>query len=694
MDVTQGFRLFVCLLGLLFAALPGAIAAPGEAAGASEPDGSERPASLVTERVTVTASRLADGEAAEEQLPAHVTVIDREELAEGGYRTLQDLLLFESGVVVHDSVGNDIQKTLDLRGFTGGGTKVFLNGAPINDPRNNSVSLEMIPPSALDNLQITRGAAAATVGGGSQAGVIQLETRRGEEGIEGVLSLERGEFDTGRYSGGIWGGTERFDYFLSGSLDDTDGFRENAGGDLQRFTGSFGIKLNHDRRLDLSLLSSKSALGNPGALTEAELADDPTQAPYNELDFFDQDHDQLSLNFTGTLTGSFSIAANLFYRDRTSESLTTGRAAASFGGFDLQTDEASLGSTLQVTHAFDGERFGNRLVMGVEWLDGDTDALGISTPAGDAGAIDPANVSSDNTTARTTSAIFIQDTWQVAPRLSLLAGARADRDELGYDERFPATDNAGERTFSEMSLRAGVNWSVSERHGIYASYGDSFLPPTVEQLYAFPTFGSNPELDPEDSASLEIGYRGRWSNGLRLDAAAFQIDTEDEIVFDPDSDLGLFGANVNAGETRRRGVEAAFNAQATKRLSFFANLTLLDATFRNGEHRGNAVPLVPEEQLSAGLDARLPAGFRHVGEQVLDNDDANEQQALDSYTVANLRLSWSLNGLTFFTELLNLFDEQYATRGIYAFDFSTFQNDVFLAPAPGRRFLAGVEWRF
>ncbi len=66
-----------------------------------------------------------------------------------------------------------------------------------------------------------------------------------------------------------------------------------------------------------------------------------------------------------------------------------------------------------------------------------------------------------------------------------------------------------------------------------------------------------------------------------------------------------------------------------------------------------------------------------------------------------LRLSWSpsfsasrADGLTFFAELLNLFDEEYATRGIYAFDFSTFQNDVFLTPAPGRRFLAGVEWRF
>ena len=47
-----------------------------------------------------------------------------------------------------------------------------------------------------------------------------------------------------------------------------------------------------------------------------------------------------------------------------------------------------------------------------------------------------------------------------------------------------------------------------------------------------------------------------------------------------------------------------------------------------------------------------------------------------------------------FAELRNVFDEEYATRGIYAFDFSTFLNEVFLTPAPGRRFLGGVGWEF
>ena len=80
------------------------------------------------------------------------------------------------------------------------------------------------------------------------------------------------------------------------------------------------------------------------------------------------------------------------------------------------------------------------------------------------------------------------------------------------------------------------------------------------------------------------------------------------------------------------------------------------------------------------------------------------QEKLPAYTVVNARVSWSvsgarwggagsaLRGLTLYLEARNLLDETYASRGIYAFDFSTFSNEIFLTPAPGRRILAGARW--
>ena len=385
--------------------------------------------------------------------------------------------------------------------------------------------------------------------------------------------------------------------------------------------------------------------------------------------------------------------------------MTTGRAAPVFGGFALDSDASFWGSTVQVSHRHDvGDRL-NVMTFGGEWLDGDTESLGFSTPFDDPGSI-PTEPSTDTTSDRRSYALFVQDSWSPTGDWTLLAGARYDHDRVGRNESLPDPVNDGTRNFSELSLRAGATWKPSSRHGVYASYGEGFLPPTTEDLFAFPGFGSNPDLDPEDSRSYEVGYRVRSPRAL-LDVGVFRIDTENEIVYDPDSPIGPFGANVNAGKTEREGVEISLRGRLLPRLDLSAALTLTDAEFTAGDNDGKDVPLVPGERLSLGMDLGLPAGLAlhgdalFVGEQVLDNDDANSQPVLDDYVVVNARVVWRLagltterNGLRLFAEARNLLDEEYATRGIYAFDFSSGMNDRFFTPAPGRRYEFGAGWDF
>lgn len=657
----------------------------------------------VSESLTVTDTRLRSVPQELEEVPAHVTVIGGAAIDESGADTLQELLELEAGMVLFDQVGDGVSRTLDLRGFSGSGTRVYLDGAPLNDVRNNSLALELVPPAALERVEILRGSAAALAGGGSEAGVIQLFTRRGGP-ASGRLSLAAGDFGTldanGRFGGRLGG----LDLFGSGSYWETDGFRENADGELTRLSLGGGRALGEDRRLELSWLVSSGDFGNPGALTLEELAADPGQAPFNSLDFSGREQSQATASYSDLLGRRWALRANLFLRDADSRILTTGRAAPVFGGFHAETDASVAGSAVQLTWEGGGST-DRRLDVGVDWLDGATDAVGIPTPPGDPGRVDAAAASSDNTADRETLALFAQAGWRPAPAWSLSAGARWDDDRVGYRERLPDPANVDSRGFSELSLRAGATWSAAAGHDLYATLSDGFLPPTPEDLFSFPLFGSNPELEPEDSRSLELGYRGRWLRGRSLTAALFQIDTADEIVFDPDSPLGLFGANVNQGEARRRGLELSMRGPLGERLRGFANLTLMDAELRSGSNAGAELPLVPDERLAVGLDADLPAGLGlrltalHVGEQVLDNDEANAVQRLDGYQVIDLRLSWRSgpgggDGLVLFVEARNLFDESYASRGIFAFDFSTFTEAVFLTPAPGRRIMGGAEWSF
>jgi iron complex outermembrane receptor protein len=670
--------------------------------------------SELTERVRVVATRLADTDAKGAPIPAHVTVLEGDRLAPPGARTLQDVLSLEAGAIVYDQTGNDLEKTFDLRGFrSGSGTRVFLGGAPINDPRSNTLALELIPLEGLQRVTILRGSSGALGGGGSEAGVIHLEPRRADKPTAG-FSLAAGTHGTQQWSG--HGGTTfgRSDLYLAASQDENDGFRINGGGELRRLMGTAGLDLGGQRRLELSVIASRSNLGNPGALTGEEWAEDRRASPYNDLDFSRGHLGQATLNYRGELRGGLSVAANLFARSRDAALLTTGRAASSFGGFFLDSEEATLGSTVQLTYRRVGVSGRHASSFGAEWLDGETDSSGYFTSPSALGDVDRDNPASQNTTQRRTQALFIQESWQPTSRWTLAAGARWDRDRLSYDEALPDSGVGDRRSFSELSVRAGVNYDPHAAHGLWLAYGESFLPPTPEDLFAFPLFGSNPDLRPEDARSLELGYRHHGAQGFGADVALFVIETEDEIVYDPDSPLGLFGANVNAGQTRRAGFEASLQGRLASRLEAHASLTLLDAEFRQGPQRGHEVPLVPTERLAVGLKAELPHDLSlrvdalAVGEQRLDNDDANEQPPLDAYVVVHARLGWTPaawrraassergGATTLFIEVRNLLDREYATRGIHAFNFApeVLGPDTFFTPAPGRRWLTGVGWRY
>jgi iron complex outermembrane receptor protein len=683
---------------LLSALPPPAAAAEDEAARES----------VLTETVTVTEARMPDNAQALDRVPANVTVIDRERIERAGAATLQELLALEAGVLLYDQVGNGLEKTLDLRGFSeGSGTRVFLDGAPLNDPRNNTLALHLVPLEALARIEIRRGPAGALAGGGAQGGVVNLQTVRGED-FGGSLSIAAGSDATSGYSAELRDGAGMLDYSFAGSRESTDGFRENGGGDLRRLSGTVGLNLSSGRRLQLSFLDSVSKLGNPGALTGEELAADRHSAPFNLLDFADDSFSQTTLNFRGALGEHYSLAANLFYRDREMDSLATGRAGHAFQGSYMEADTSALGSVVQLTHKLRLDRFENDFSIGVEYLEGETGASGYGTPVEDLGFVDPAALSSRNIAERHTAALYFRESWHPSADWSLTAGLRFDSDRVAYIEILPTAGYRDDKGYSELSVSAGLNRRLTENLALYASYGEAFLPPTVEELFSFPLFGSNDELQPEDTRSWEVGFRGRFKGGLALDTALFLTETVDEIVFDPDAPQGLFGANVNAGETRRKGIEISLRGKMTERLGYFANATLLDAEFRAGELLGNEVPLVPGERYAAGLDLRLSAGiaFRaellHVGQQVLDNDDMNERQPLAAYTVVDAGATWELphaESLALFFNVTNLFDREYATRAIFAYDFladpeDPFPYDDFFTPAPGRRLRAGARWKF
>ena len=125
-----------------------------------------------------------------------LAVIDREDIARSGMRTVSDLLVSRQRF---NSFGLNRVLLLDSR------VAYLINGRRISD---STFDLSTLPISAVERIEILSGSAAALHGGHAIAGAINIVLRRGEDGVETSVFAARptdagGDMEQGS---ALWGG--------------------------------------------------------------------------------------------------------------------------------------------------------------------------------------------------------------------------------------------------------------------------------------------------------------------------------------------------------------------------------------------------------------------------------------------------------------------------------------------------------
>ena len=125
-----------------------------------------------------------------------VAVIDREDIALSGMRTVSDLLVSRQRF---NSFG--LHRVL----FLGSRVAYLIDGRRISD---STLDLSTLPISAVERIEILSGSAAALHGGHAIAGAINIVLRRGAEGVEASTFAARPTDAGGGMEQGsaLWGG--------------------------------------------------------------------------------------------------------------------------------------------------------------------------------------------------------------------------------------------------------------------------------------------------------------------------------------------------------------------------------------------------------------------------------------------------------------------------------------------------------
>jgi vitamin B12 transporter len=264
-----------------------------------------------------------------------------------------------------------------------------------------------------------------------------------------------------------------------------------------------------------------------------------------------------------------------------------------------------------------------------------------------------------------TFALFAEDRVALANgRLVLTAGIRWD-DHSAFG--------------SAVSPRVTVAWRVTPSLKLRAAAGSAFRAPSTGELY-FP-FSGNPSLRPEKSNGYELGLEKTLTGGLVAEISGFWNDLRDLI----DYDSATF-TNQNIGSARTRGVEVVLRAPVGPRSFVRASYTYLDAkdldtdTFllRRPRHRASATW---GTTFVSGGSVSLTAMW--VGARP-DRDAADFTLLVEDPSYLRVDTALTLPPLLFslapFIRVTNLLGRDYAEASGF--------------PAPGRRFLAGLEAAF
>lgn len=248
-----------------------------------------KPGASLLKTVKITAARLSITDI---QAPLAVTVLDQTSLQ----TATQQLSPYEQlssipGVFAMnpDNFSQDLR--ISIRGFGARaafgirGIRVFTDGLPEGTP-DGQVDVDNLDMGIVRQMEVLRGAASGLYGNAS-GGVIYLLTEnptRRKPLLEAQIGqsaygFQRYQLKTGQKFG-------KFLYFLNGSYNKTEGYRAWSGMENTILNGKMTYQINPRGQITvLANYGNSPWAHDPGALSAAQMKDDPKQAGANNLLF-------------------------------------------------------------------------------------------------------------------------------------------------------------------------------------------------------------------------------------------------------------------------------------------------------------------------------------------------------------------------------------------------------------------------
>ena len=589
-------------------------------------------AAVEAEKVVVTATMT---EKTLEEAPGSFQVITAAEIADTGAMTVSEALEWAVGLVVASDTGR-----ADVPSIRGAGNKhtlVMIDGRRQALGYKDFVDTDQIPVTMIRRIEVLRGPNSALYGSDAIGGVVNIVTKATPKKTVAEVtgrygSHFDGDADTWRVN--ALGGTrlDDFGFLLSAGFKERQEWNEDNAlpddGDEKQLGSAAG-------RFSLDL-AGEQVLAAGFEYCEAEREG---RRLYQNLERQRKAKDKrlnAYLQYDAEFSGARHLMARVYRSQHENEigfSPYTAVTAEEEAEHWLNQAETRFSTPLAEKHIF---------TMGAEFrTEGREDSDGRED--------DLENAS-----------LFAQDEYEIIDPLYLVLGLRYDdHSEFG----------------SQYTPRASLIWHLSDHCRIKGAYGKGFRAPSVSELFVTSyrqkgkwIYQPNPDLEPEESQSYEIGIEGE-AGPFHAGITAFENQVENliEAVFVRKTGSGnsakQYYTYQNITEATIQGVEIESSLKLPLNLTLSGDLAWLDT---ENDQTGEELEGRPDYKAALKLGYHQPSsGIRanvrinHHGEQYYA--DGNQS----AYTVCSCYLAKQLNSrVGLFCGIDNIFNQEEVQDGI------------------------------
>ncbi|MGB4116591.1 MAG: TonB-dependent receptor [Polaromonas sp.] len=593
--------------------------------------------------VFVTATRTAQPVG---DVVADVTIIDRDVIERSGAAGLADVLARVPGIEISRNGGVGNATNIFTRGGESRHTVVLIDGVRV-DSQNTSggANWQAIPLAQIDRIEIVRGPTSAVYGSDAAAGVIQIFTKKGQNGFSPAITLGYGSYNTQKVEVSASGATGSVDYLVGIAQTSSDGFnvRPIAGQNLDsdgykslNVNFKLGFQVDPIHRFETSMLNNENDAQYDSGLTRDFRRINTLQT--------------VGVHWLAKWTDNYSTRLSV------SESVDRG-------------EDALNGSTLRPpidqTRTY-GVAWQNNLQIGAHSLSATFETKNEQfVLMGTTGL--PTGVTS-LTRDKSQDSFALGYGW-IAGAHALQLNSRSDRDsEFG----------------GKLTGSAAYAYAITPAVKISASAGTSFRVPTLYQR--FTVFAPPAALQPESGSNVELGLRYA-QGGSNYGVVTYRNKMTNLLTFVtgngscPNGKVPVLLANRGCYANTAKAEYTGFTFTASETIGNYRLHGSMDLQNPRDTTLNKQLPRRAMEHATLGIDARLGA-WTLAGDVFFSAkrfDNAANTTELPGYSLINLSASTDVGkDWKALVRVDNLSDKVYQTASTYA--------------SPRRTLYVGLTW--